>query len=157
MDPLPLVDCPCGVVVSIAIEKACGSSLYGDGSHCNRAQDKGAARGPFPYTRKSIAEGKKNYLVNCVECHDQDGKGWDAVIFPVRRGGSHDPDAWTHGTTEKAICRRLYLRRHAWDVPSFVVTRRWLSGVPCVQASGSVRSAGAVPENHGVQAFTVWS
>jgi mono/diheme cytochrome c family protein len=66
--------------------------------------DKEVAKGPFPYTRRSIAEGKKYYLVNCVECHDQDGKGLGRRDFSgTPPADLTDPDAWTHGTTEQAI------------------------------------------------------
>src|SRR5437016_14549142 len=67
-------------------------------------QNKEQPKGPFPYTRKSIAEGKKHYLVNCVECHDQDGKGLGRRDFSgTPPADLTDPDVWTHGTTEKAI------------------------------------------------------
>ena len=64
----------------------------------------GKKPGPFPYTRKSIAEGKKYYLVNCVECHDEDGKGLGRRDFTgTPPADLTDPGAWTHGTTEQAI------------------------------------------------------
>jgi mono/diheme cytochrome c family protein len=67
-------------------------------------QGKPEAKGPFPYTRKSIAEGKKYYLANCVECHDQDGKGLNRRDFSgTPPADLTDPDLWTHGTSEQAI------------------------------------------------------
>ena len=63
-----------------------------------------AGDGPQPYTRKSIARGKQFYLVNCVECHDQDGKGLNRRDFnSTVPADLTDPDAWLHGTTAEAI------------------------------------------------------
>jgi mono/diheme cytochrome c family protein len=67
-------------------------------------QGKPETKGPFPYTRRSIAEGKKYYLVNCVECHDEAGKGTGRRDFTgTPPADLTDPDAWTHGTSEQAI------------------------------------------------------
>ena len=66
--------------------------------------DQVETKGPFPYTRRSIAEGKKYYLMNCVECHDQDGKGLGRRDFSgTPPADLTDPDAWTHGISEQAI------------------------------------------------------
>jgi cbb3-type cytochrome c oxidase subunit III len=63
-----------------------------------------SAGGPPPYTRKSIARGKQVYLVNCVECHDQDGKGLNRRDFnSTVPADLTDPDDWLHGTTAEAI------------------------------------------------------
>ncbi len=67
-------------------------------------QAKPETKGPFPYTRKSIAAGKKYYLVNCVECHDQDGTGMGRRDFSgTPPADLTDPDVWTHGTSAPAI------------------------------------------------------
>jgi mono/diheme cytochrome c family protein len=63
-----------------------------------------AAGGSQPYTRKSIARGRQFYLVNCVECHDQDGKGLNRRDFnSTVPADLTDPDGWVHGTTAEAI------------------------------------------------------
>ena len=63
-----------------------------------------AAEGPLPYTRKSIARGRQFYLTNCVECHDQDGKGLNRRDFnSTAPADLTDPDAWLHGTSPGAI------------------------------------------------------
>ena len=62
------------------------------------------ADGPIPYSQKSIARGKQFYLVNCVECHDQDGKGLNRRDFnSTVPADLTDPDAWLHGTSAVAI------------------------------------------------------
>ena len=62
------------------------------------------ADGPLPYTRKSIGRGKQFYLVNCVDCHDQDGKGLNRRDFnSTVPADLTDPDAWLHGVTAEAI------------------------------------------------------
>ena len=59
---------------------------------------------PQRYTRKSIARGRQFYLVNCVECHDQDGKGLNRRDFnSTVPADLTDPDAWLHGTAAEAI------------------------------------------------------
>lgn len=64
----------------------------------------GAAKDPAPYTRKSIAEGKRIYLTHCVECHDQDGKGLGRRDFSgTPPADLTDPDAWLHGTSAAEI------------------------------------------------------
>jgi mono/diheme cytochrome c family protein len=62
------------------------------------------AVGELPYTRKSIARGRQFYLVNCVECHDQDGKGLNRRDFnSTVPADLTDPDDWLHGHTADAI------------------------------------------------------
>ena len=62
------------------------------------------ADGPLPYSRKSIARGRQFYLVNCVECHDQDGKGLNRRDFnSTVPADLTDPDAWLHGASAGAI------------------------------------------------------
>ena len=71
---------------------------------CLLAVSVAAADGPFPPTRKSIAQGKQAYLTNCVECHDQDGKGLNRRDFAgTPPADLTDPDQWLHGTSAKAI------------------------------------------------------
>src|SRR5207245_1997056 len=68
-----------------------------------------AADGPLPYTRKSIARGKQFYLVNCVECHDQDGKGLNRRDFTSTVPADlTDPEAWLHGASAEAIFASIH-------------------------------------------------
>jgi mono/diheme cytochrome c family protein len=64
----------------------------------------GSAKGPLPFTVQSIARGKQFYLVLCVSCHDQDGKGMGRRDFNgTQPADLTDPDSWLHGTTAQAI------------------------------------------------------
>jgi mono/diheme cytochrome c family protein len=64
----------------------------------------GAAKGPLAYTTKSIARGKQFYLIHCVECHDQDGKGLGRRDFNgTPPADLTNPDEWLHGTSAEAI------------------------------------------------------
>ena len=64
----------------------------------------GAAKDPVPYTRKSIAQGKQFYLIHCVECHDQDGKGLGRRDFSgTAPADLTAPDEWLHGTSAADI------------------------------------------------------
>jgi mono/diheme cytochrome c family protein len=59
---------------------------------------------PVPYTAKSIARGKQFYLIYCVACHDQDGKGLGRRDFSgTPPADLTDPDAWSHGTSPEAV------------------------------------------------------
>jgi mono/diheme cytochrome c family protein len=59
---------------------------------------------PAPYTRKSIAQGKQFYLIHCVECHDQDGKGLGRRDFSgTPPADLTAPDEWMHGTSAAEI------------------------------------------------------
>lgn len=63
-----------------------------------------AAKDSVPYSRKSIAQGKQLYLIHCVECHDQDGKGLGRRDFSgTPPADLTDPDAWPHGTSASEI------------------------------------------------------
>src|SRR5205085_1826500 len=63
-----------------------------------------AVKGPLPYTTKSIARGKQFYLIHCVECHDQDGKGLGRRDFNgTPPADLTNPDEWLHGTSAEAI------------------------------------------------------
>ena len=60
--------------------------------------------GPLPYTRKSIARGKQFYLISCVECHDQDGKGLGGRDFNgTPPSDLTNPDVFLHGMSAEAI------------------------------------------------------
>src|SRR5436309_7636114 len=64
----------------------------------------GTPKAPLPYTTKSIARGKQFYLIHCVECHDQDGKGLGRRDFNgTPPADLTNPDEWLHGTSAKAI------------------------------------------------------
>src|SRR5438128_2848123 len=64
----------------------------------------GAVKGPLPYTTKSIARGKQFYLIHCVECHDQDGKGLGRRDFNgTPPADLTNPDEWTHGTSAETV------------------------------------------------------
>jgi len=68
-----------------------------------------AAKDSPPYTRKSIAQGKQLYLVHCVECHDQDGKGLGRRDFSgTPPADLTDPDAWPHGTSASEIFSSIH-------------------------------------------------
>ena len=68
--------------------------------NANAAKDKD----PVPYTRKSIAHGKQFYLIHCVECHDQDGKGLGRRDFSgTPPADLTAPDEWLHGTSTAEI------------------------------------------------------
>jgi mono/diheme cytochrome c family protein len=63
-----------------------------------------AAKDPVPYTRKSIAQGKQFYLIHCVECHDQDGKGLGRRDFSgTPPADLTAPDEWLHGTSAAEV------------------------------------------------------
>jgi mono/diheme cytochrome c family protein len=63
-----------------------------------------ASKAPLPYTASSIARGKQFYLRQCVECHDQDGKGLGRRDFNgTPPADLTDPEAWTYGTSPEAI------------------------------------------------------
>jgi mono/diheme cytochrome c family protein len=63
-----------------------------------------AAKGPLPYTTKSIARGKQFYLLHCVECHDLDGRGLNRRDYNgTPPADLTDPDAWLYGTAAEAI------------------------------------------------------
>lgn len=74
-----------------------------NGTRKETAKD-GPEKGPLPYTTKSIARGRQFYLVHCVECHDQDGKGLGRRDFNgTPPADLTDPDAWLYGTSAPAI------------------------------------------------------
>jgi mono/diheme cytochrome c family protein len=79
---------------------------------------KDTVKGPLPYTSKSIARGKQFYLLHCVECHDQDGKGMGRRDFNgTPPADLTDPDAWLHGTSAAAIFATI--REGKNDMPAF--------------------------------------
>ncbi len=66
------------------------------------AQD--SAKGPLPYTRKSIERGKNVYLRNCAACHDRDGKSYSGRDFTTTPPADlTDPDSWMHDKSPKGI------------------------------------------------------
>lgn len=73
------------------------------------AEKGGAAKSPLPYTTKSIARGKQFYLIHCVECHDQDGRGLGRRDFNgTPPADLTDPDAWLYGTSAEAIFASIH-------------------------------------------------
>jgi mono/diheme cytochrome c family protein len=61
-------------------------------------------KGPLPYTTSSIGRGKQFYLLHCVDCHDQDGRGLGRRDFNgTPPADLTDPDAWLHGASPEAI------------------------------------------------------
>lgn len=76
----------------------------GQSGPAKSAAKRPSGQGPLPYTLKSIARGKQFYLVHCVECHDQDGKGLGRRDFNgTPPADLTDPEAWEHGTAAEAI------------------------------------------------------
>lgn len=70
----------------------------------NSGSQKDTPKGPLPYTSQSIVRGKQFYLVHCVECHDQDGKGFGRRDFSgTPPADLTDPDSWLYGTSTPAI------------------------------------------------------
>src|SRR5215472_19368419 len=64
----------------------------------------GASKGPLPYTTRSIARGRQFYLLHCVECHDQDGRGLNRRDFNgTPPADLTNPDEWAHGTSAEAV------------------------------------------------------
>jgi len=62
------------------------------------------AKDPPTFTRKSIAQGKQLYLIHCVECHDQDGKGLGRRDFSgTPPADLTAPDEWMHGTSAAEV------------------------------------------------------
>jgi cytochrome c oxidase cbb3-type subunit III len=73
------------------------------------AEKGGTAKSPLPYTTKSIARGKQFYLIHCVECHDQDGRGLGRRDFNgTPPADLTDPDAWLYGTSPEAIFASIH-------------------------------------------------
>lgn len=64
----------------------------------------GAVKGPLPYTSGSLARGKQFYLLHCVECHDQDGRGLGRRDFNgTPPADLTDPEAWVYGTSPESV------------------------------------------------------
>jgi mono/diheme cytochrome c family protein len=89
----------CLLAWSIAVHSS------GEGTRKEDTRKKETAKpGPLAFTRKSIDRGKQFYLVNCVECHDQDGKGLGRRDFSgTPPSDLTDPGEWSHGTSAEAI------------------------------------------------------
>lgn len=64
-----------------------------------------AAQKPGPaFTRKSIAQGKPLYLIHCVNCHDEDGRGLNRRDFnSTAPADLTDPENYLHGETAESI------------------------------------------------------
>src|SRR5271169_906842 len=63
-----------------------------------------AAQDPAPFTRKSIAQGKPIYLIHCVNCHDEDGRGLNRRDFnSTAPADLTDPENYLHGVSPEAI------------------------------------------------------
>lgn len=91
------------LVASLLTVMIAGQGPEKGGSGKGTVKD-GAVKGPLPYTTQSIARGKQFYLVHCVECHDQDGKGLGRRDFNgTPPADLTDPDAWLYGTSATAI------------------------------------------------------
>jgi mono/diheme cytochrome c family protein len=89
-----------------------------DGTRKDAAKD-AAAKTPLPYTTGSIARGKQFYLVHCVECHDQDGKGLGRRDFNgTPPADLTNPDEWLYGTSAEAIFSSIR-EGSKNDMPSF--------------------------------------
>jgi len=79
----------------------------------------GASKGPLPYTTRSIARGRQFYLLHCVECHDQDGRGLNRRDFNgTAPADLTDPADWTYGTSPEAIFSSIHDGTKD-DMPSF--------------------------------------
>jgi mono/diheme cytochrome c family protein len=60
--------------------------------------------GPEPFTRKSIAQGKQMFLIHCVNCHDEDGRGLNRRDFnSTAPADLTDPENYLHGVSPEAI------------------------------------------------------
>lgn len=72
-----------------------------------------------PFTRKSIAQGKQMYLIHCVNCHDEDGRGLNRRDFnSTAPADLTDPDNYLHGVTAEAIFASIRNGTKE-DMPSF--------------------------------------
>ena len=91
----------------------------GKEARANNSEKSAAAKGPLPYTSKSIARGKQFYLLHCVECHDQDGRGLNRRDFNgTPPADLTDPADWTHGTSPEAIFSSIHDGTRD-DMPAF--------------------------------------
>jgi alcohol dehydrogenase (quinone), cytochrome c subunit len=60
--------------------------------------------GPAPFTRKSITQGKQMFLIHCVNCHDEDGRGLNRRDFnSTAPADLTDPENYLHGVSPDAI------------------------------------------------------
>jgi len=81
----------------------------GKDTPAKNSEKSGAVRAPLPYTTRSIARGKQFYLLHCVECHDQDGRGLNRRDFNgTPPADLTDPDAWVYGTSPEAIFASIH-------------------------------------------------
>jgi cbb3-type cytochrome c oxidase subunit III len=75
-----------------------------------------ALAGPFPYTRKSITQGRGVFARYCVSCHGNDGKATVDVVADATDLTA--PKTWKYGTSESAIYRSIRDGQGA-SMPSF--------------------------------------
>ena len=81
----------------------------GKDTPAKNSEKSGAVKGPLHYTSKSIARGKQFYLLHCVECHDQDGRGLNRRDFSgAPPTDLTDPGDWAHGTSPEAIFTTIH-------------------------------------------------
>src|SRR5258708_1638760 len=93
-----------GLLIGVVVSQGPMAQSPGKDGARKDAEKSGAAKGPLPYTTKSIARGKQFYLINCVECHDQDGKGLGRRDFNgTPPADLTNPDEWLHGTSAEDI------------------------------------------------------
>lgn len=60
--------------------------------------------GPVANTRKSLAIGKQYYLIHCVDCHDDDGRGMNRRDFNTTTPADlTDPGEFHQGISAEAI------------------------------------------------------
>jgi len=64
-----------------------------------------AMAGPFPYTRKSITQGRGVFARYCVACHGNDGKATVDVVADATDLTA--PKTWKHGTSAGEIYRSI--------------------------------------------------
>jgi mono/diheme cytochrome c family protein len=92
------------VVLASLLSVSIVAQTPGKDSPAKDAEKGAAAKAPLPYTSKSIARGKQFYLLHCVECHDQDGKGLGRRDFNgTPPADLTNPDEWLYGTSAEAI------------------------------------------------------
>lgn len=64
-----------------------------------------AMAGPFPYTKKSIAQGRGVFARFCVSCHGNDGKATVDVVADATDLTA--PKTWKYGTSAGEIYRSI--------------------------------------------------
>jgi len=68
-----------------------------------------SARGPLPYTRKSIDRGRDVFLRNCASCHDRDGKAYHGREMTITHPANlTEPESWLHGSKPGEIFTNIH-------------------------------------------------